>query len=34
MYLGTWITNDGKCDKEIKARIAMAKDTFYKLTNP
>src|SRR5579872_1312168 len=32
-YLGTWITNDGKCDKEIKARIAMAKDTFYKLTN-
>ena len=32
-YLGTWITNDGKCDKEIKARIGMAKDTFYKLTN-
>jgi hypothetical protein len=32
-YLGTWITNDGKCDKEIKARIAMAKETFYKLTN-
>ena len=32
-YLGTWITNDGKCDKEIKSRIAMAKDTFYKLTN-
>src|SRR3984893_9411316 len=28
-YLGTWITND----KKIKARIAMAKDTFYKLTN-
>ena len=32
-YLGTWITNDGKCDKEIKARIAMAKETFYKITN-
>jgi len=32
-YLGTWITNDGKCDNEIKARIAMAKDTFCKLTN-
>ena len=32
-YLGTWITNDGKCDKEIKARIAMAKETFFKLNN-
>ena len=32
-YLGTWITNDGKCDKEIKARIAMAKETYYKLSN-
>ena len=32
-YLGTWITNDGKCDKEIKTRIAMAKETFYKLNN-
>src|SRR3984893_8173840 len=32
-YLGTWITNDGKCDKEIESRIAMAKETFYKLTN-
>src|ERR1700730_591098 len=32
-YLGTWINNDGKCDNKIKARIAMAKDTFYKLTN-
>src|SRR5438552_16407080 len=32
-YLGTWITNDGKCDEEIKSRIAMAKDTFCKLTN-
>src|SRR5437870_11962940 len=32
-YLGTWITNDGKCDKEIKTRIAMAKNTFYKLNN-
>ena len=32
-YIGTWITNDGKCDKEIKTRIAMAKETFYKLNN-
>ena len=32
-YLGTWISNDGKCDKEIKARIAIAKEIFYKLTN-
>ena len=32
-YLGTWITNDGECDKEIKTRIAMAKETFYKLSN-
>ena len=32
-YLGTWITNDGKCDKEIKSRIAMAKGTFYTLNN-
>src|SRR5437899_1459360 len=32
-YLGTWITNDGKCDKEIKTRISMAKETFYKLNH-
>ena len=32
-YLGTWISNDGKCDKEIKTRIAIAKETFYKLIN-
>src|SRR5438132_8474239 len=32
-YLGSWITNDGKCGKEIKTRIAMAKETFYKLNN-
>src|SRR5437899_9715171 len=32
-YLGTWITNGGKCDEEIKTRIAMAKETFYKLNN-
>ena len=25
------ITNDSKCDKEIKSRIAIAKETFYKL---
>ena len=32
-YLGSLITSDGKCDTEIKKRIAMAKDTFEKLSN-
>ena len=32
-YLGSLITSDGKCDSEIKKRIAMAKDTFEKLSN-
>src|SRR5437870_6894682 len=32
-YFGTWVTNDGKCDKEIKTRITMAKETFYKLNH-
>jgi len=27
-YLGSWITDDGRCDKEIKARIVMAKEAF------
>jgi hypothetical protein len=27
-YLGTWITEDGRCDLEIKSRIAMAKEAF------
>ena len=32
-YLGYIITSDGKCDTEIKRRIAIAKDSFTKL-NP
>ncbi len=30
-YLGSVITSDGRCDTEIKKRIALAKDTFQKL---
>ncbi|XP_042883267.1 uncharacterized protein LOC122260182 [Penaeus japonicus] len=30
-YLGSLITDDGKCDREIKKRIGMAKDAFQKL---
>ena len=29
-YLGSIITNDGKCTCEIKSRIAMAKAVFNK----
>ena len=29
-YLGVWITEDGKCELEIKTRIALAKDAFTK----
>ena len=29
-YLGSMITNDAKCHVEIKRRIAMGKDAFYK----
>jgi hypothetical protein len=29
-YLGSWITDDGKCETEVKARIAMAKAAFHK----
>jgi len=29
-YLGSIITNDGKCTCEIKSRIAMTKDAFNK----
>src|SRR6186997_2625389 len=32
-YLGTWITNNGKCEKEKNQEFAIAKETFYKLTN-
>ena len=28
-YLGSWITEDGRCDEEIKTRIAMAKAAFW-----
>jgi hypothetical protein len=31
-YLGSMITNDEKCTREIKARIAMAKAAFNKKT--
>jgi hypothetical protein len=27
-YLGSMITNDARCTREIKARIAMAKTAF------
>ncbi|XP_042870688.1 uncharacterized protein LOC122252328 [Penaeus japonicus] len=30
-YLGSLITDDGKCDREIKKRTGMAKDAFQKL---
>ncbi|KAG1672680.1 Blastula protease 10 [Nymphon striatum] len=29
-YLGTWITEDGKCISEVKRRVAKAKDDFWK----
>ena len=29
-YLGSWITEDGKCEMDIKTRIGMAKDEFWK----
>ena len=31
IYLGSLITQNGKCDEEIKRRIAMAKSNFVKL---
>jgi len=27
-YLGSWITEDGKCEMDIKTKIGMAKDAF------
>ena len=27
-YLGAWITEDGRCDTEIRSRIALAKAAF------
>jgi hypothetical protein len=29
-YLGSWITEDGRCETEVKARIGMAKEAFSK----
>jgi len=29
-YLSSWITEDGKCESDVKARISMAKDAFWK----
>jgi len=31
--LGSMITNDARCTREIKSRIAMAKAAFKKLKN-
>jgi len=31
-YLGSMLTNDGRCTCEIKSRIAMAKAAFNKKT--
>ena len=28
-YLGSWITEDARCEKELKARIGMAKAAFW-----
>ena len=32
IYLGTLINHDGKCEKEIKRRIALAKTTFSNMS--
>jgi hypothetical protein len=32
-YLGSMITNDARCTREIKSRIAMAKTAFTKKKN-
>ena len=32
-YLGTLITADGRCIKEIKSRVTQAKATFHKMKN-
>ena len=31
-YLGSLITDDGKCDSKIKKRIGMSKEAFQKLS--
>ena len=30
-YLGQWITDDGRCEGEIKNRIEIARSTFIKM---
>lgn len=32
-YLGSWVTSDGKCETDIKARIAMARTAFTEMRN-
>ena len=29
-YLDSWITDNGRCELDVKTRIAMAKDAFWK----
>jgi len=29
-YLGSWVTEDGRCDLDVKTRIGIAKDAFWK----
>ena len=29
-YLGSWITEDWRCKLDIKTRVAMTKDAFWK----
>ena len=29
-YFGSWITEDARCEEELKARIGMAKAAFWK----
>ena len=31
-YLGSLITSDGRCTKEIRKRIVLAKDSFNKMS--
>ena len=33
-YLGAWITEDGRCETEIRTRIGMVKDAFSKRKDP
>jgi hypothetical protein len=28
-YLGSWITEDGRRDEDIRARVGMAKESFW-----